>query len=187
MQPPRLSLPSRWPPKANTSQNLSLGHNLFRSGATPATSSGPSGLFGPPVQPSPGTLFGAPAKGEQPHPFSAPELAINVLGIENPGLSSASAPTFSSPGQGHQIISIELKLLKRKNDDLEKEAKKLRKEKNDLKEDAKRWREGKNELESLAQLFDAAKKKVDAEEVLKDEELTRIKIELQLALLKVQN
>ena len=84
-------------------------------------------------------------------------------------------------------MSIELKLLRRKNDDLEKEAKKLRKEKNDLKEDAKRWREGKNELESLAQLFDAAKKKLDAEEVSKREELTRIKIELQLALLKVQN
>ena len=170
-----------------TSQNLSLGHNLFCSGTTSATSSGSSGLFGPPVQPSPGTLFGAPAKGEQPPPVSAPELAINVLGIGNPGLSSASASTFSSPGQGHQIISIELRLLKRKNDDLEKEAKKLRKEKNDLKEDAKRWREGKNELESLAQLFDMAKKKLDAEEVLKDEELTRIKIELQLALLKVQN
>jgi len=39
-------------------------------------------------------------------------------------------------------------------------------------------------LESLAQLFDAAKKKLDAEEVSKREELTRIKIELQLALLK---
>jgi len=168
-----------------TSQNLSLAHSLFRSGGTPATSSGPSGLFGPPVQPSPGTLFGAPANGGQPPPFSSPEVAINAPGIGNPGLSSASAPTFSSPGQGHQIISIELGLLRRKNDDLEKEAEKLRKEKNDLKEDAKRWREGKHELESLAQLFDAAKKKLDAEEVLKDEELTRNKIELQLALLKV--
>ena len=77
--------------------------------------------------------------------------------------------------------------MRRKNENLEKEAKKLRKEKNDLKEDAKRWREGKNELESLAQLFDAAKKKLDAEEISKKEELTRIKIELQLALLKVQN
>ena len=77
--------------------------------------------------------------------------------------------------------------MKRKNDDLEKEVKKLRKEKNDLKEDATRWREGKNELESMAQLFDAAKKKLDAEEISKREELTRIKIELQLALLKVQN
>ena len=125
--------------------------------------------------------------GEQPPPFSSPELAINDLGIGNPGLSSASAPTFSSPGQGHHIISIELGLLRRKNDDLEKEAKRLRKENFDLKEDAKRWREGKNELESLAQLFDAAKKKLDAEEVSKEEELTRIKIELQLALLKVQN
>ena len=125
--------------------------------------------------------------GEQPPPVSFPELAINVLGIENPGLSSASAPSFTSPGQGHQIITIELRLLKRKNEDLEKEAKKLRKEKNDLKEDAKRWREGKNELESLAQLFDAAKKKLDAEEISKKEEVTRIKIELQLALLKVQN
>ena len=162
-----------------TTQNLSLGHNLFRSGATPVTSSGPSGLFGPPVQPSPGTLFGPPANGGQPPTFAPPEVA-------NPDLSPASAP-FSTPGQGHQIMSIELKLLRRKNDDLEKEAKKLRKEKNDLKEDAKRWREGKHELESLAQLFDAAKKKLDAEEVLKNEELTRIKIELQLALFKVQN
>ena len=111
--------------------------------------------------------------GEQPPPFSSPELAINDLGIGNPGLSSASAPTFSSPGQGHHIISIELGLLRRKNDDLEKEAKRLRKENFDLKEDAKRWREGKNELESLARLFDAAKKKLDAEEVLKNEELKR--------------
>ena len=61
--------------------------------------------------------------------------------------------------------------MRRKNDNLEKEAKKLRKEKNDLKEDATKWRE--------------AKKKLDAEEVSKNEELTRIKIELQLALLEV--
>jgi len=81
----------------------------------------------------------------------------------SPGASPASAP-FSSPGQGHQINSIELGLLRRKNDDLEKEAKRLRKENFDLKEDAKRWREGKNELESLTQLSDAAKKKLDAEE-----------------------
>ena len=107
MQPPPLSLQSRWPPKAKSSQNLFFGQ--------------------------------------------------------------------------------ELGILRRKNDNLEKEAKKLRKEKNDLKEDAKRWREGKNELESLAQLFDAAKKKLDAKEISKKEELTRIKIELQLALLKVEN
>ena len=119
--------------------------------------------------------------------ITPPELAINAPSTGNPGLSSASAPTFSSPGQGHQIISVELGLLRRKNDELVKEAKKLRKKKNDLKEDAKKWREGKNELESLAQLFDAAKKKLDAEEISKKEELTRIKIELQLALLKVQN
>ena len=83
-------------------------------------------------------------------------------------------------------MSIELKLLRRKNDDLEKEAKKLKKENIDLKEDAKKWRDGKNELEALAQLFDAAKKKLDAEEVSKKQEVTRIKIELQLAFLKVQ-
>ena len=77
--------------------------------------------------------------------------------------------------------------MRRKNDNLEKEAKKLRKEKNDLKEDATKWREGKNELESLTQHFYAAKKKLNAKEVLKNEELKRIKIELQLALLKVQN
>ena len=188
IQPPPLSLPSRWPPMDKTSQNLSFGQNLFRCGATPATSSEPSGLFGPPVQPSPGTLFGASANGGQQPPSASPEVAINVHSTGNPGLSPpASAPSFSSPGQGHQIISIELRLLRRKNDELVKEAKKLRKKKNDLKEDAKKWREGKNELESLAQLFDAAKKKLDAEEVLKDEELTRIKIELQLALIKVPN
>ena len=62
--------------------------------------------------------------------------------------------------------------MRRKNDNLEKEAKKLRKEKNDLKEDATKWRE--------------AKKKLDAEEVSKKAELTRIKQELQLALSKVQ-
>ena len=62
----------------------------------------------------------------------------------------------------------------------------MRKEKNDLKEDATKWREGKNELESLTQHFYAAKKKLNAEEVSKKEELTRIKQELQLALSKVQ-
>ena len=92
MQPPPLSLQSRWPPKAKSSQNLFFGQ--------------------------------------------------------------------------------ELGILRRKNDNLEKEAKKLRKEKNDLKEDATKWRE--------------AKKKLDAEEVSKKAELTRIKQELQLALSKVQ-
>jgi len=111
MQPPPASLPSRWPPIDKTSQNLSFGHNLFRSGATPATSSVSSGLFGPPVQPSPGTLFGAPANGGQPPSFASPEVAINIPSTWNPGLSPASAPTFSSPGQGHQIISIELRLM----------------------------------------------------------------------------
>ena len=106
MQPPPLSLQSRWPPKAKSSQNLFFGQ--------------------------------------------------------------------------------ELGILRRKNDNLEKEAKKLRKEKNDLKEDATKWREGKNELESLTQHFYAAKKKLNAEEVSKKEELTRIKQELQLALSKVQ-
>ena len=47
------------------------------------------------------------------------------------------------------------------------------------------WKEKKSEVESLAQLFDAAKKKLDTEESSKAEELTRTKVELQLALLQV--
>lgn len=46
-------------------------------------------------------------------------------------------------------------------------------------------RRKKSEVESLAQLFDAAKKKLDAEESFKAEELTKTKVELQLALLQV--
>ena len=38
--------------------------------------------------------------------------------------------------------------------------------------DATMWKEKKSEVESLAQLFDAAKKKLDAEESFKAEELT---------------
>jgi len=48
-------------------------------------------------------------------------------------------------------------------------------------------RRKKSEVESLAQLFDAAKKKLDAEESSKVEELTRTKVELQLALLQVDH
>ena len=58
-------------------------------------------------------------------------------------------------------------------------------EKAALEVDATMWKQKKSEVESLAQLFDAAKKKLDAEESSKAEELTRTKVELQLALLQV--
>ena len=61
----------------------------------------------------------------------------------------------------------------------------LEAEKAALEVDATMWKEKKSEVESLAQLFDAAKKKLDAEESSKAEELTRTKVELQLALLQV--
>jgi len=58
-------------------------------------------------------------------------------------------------------------------------------EKAALEIDATMWKQKKSEVESLAQLFDAAKKKLDAEELSKAEELTNTKVELQLALLQV--
>jgi len=61
----------------------------------------------------------------------------------------------------------------------------LETEKAALEIDATMWKEKKSEVESLAQLFDAAKKKLDAEESFKAEELTKTKVELQLALLQV--
>ena len=61
----------------------------------------------------------------------------------------------------------------------------LQVEKAALEVDATMWKQKKSEVESLAQLFDAAKKKLDAEESFKIEELTRTKVELQLALLQV--
>ena len=61
----------------------------------------------------------------------------------------------------------------------------LETEKAALEIDATMWKEKKSEVESLAQLFDAAKKKLDAEESFIAEELTKTKVELQLALLQV--
>merc|ERR1712107_822538 len=97
----------------------------------------------------------------------------NIFGclMQPPPLSLQSRWPPKAKSSQNLFFGQELGILRRKNDNLEKEAKKLRKEKNDLKEDATKWRE--------------AKKKLDAEEVSKKAELTRIKQELQLALSKV--
>ena len=176
--PPHPSLLHFPPPTTDiNSTNLSSSPQSVASSSVPT--SGATNVFG-----GGSTTPSVHHSSKSPLPSSP-----NIFGclMQPPPLSLQSRWPPKAKSSQNLFFGQELGILRRKNDNLEKEAKKLRKEKNDLKEDATKWREGKNELESLTQHFYAAKKKLNAEEVSKKEELTRIKIELQLALLKVRN
>ena len=161
--PPPPSLLHFPPPTTyKNSPNLSSSSQSVASSSVPT--SGATNVFG-----GGSTTPSVHHSSKSPLPSSP-----NIFGclMQPPPLSLQSRWPPKAKSSQNLFFGQELGILRRKNDNLEKEAKKLRKEKNDLKEDATKWRE--------------AKKKLDAEEVSKKAELTRIKQELQLALSKVQ-